>query len=744
MTRLHYSPLDSLKQEFRLLRPQLRHQPDRTAIDRDGGPATDLVVIPDLSLEFELQVVSLTDKPVYTALSYVWGKANDLKPITVNGFSFWVTKNLSDALQHLHFKDIAPAIWIDSICIDQSNDTEKTEQLQVMGSIYSKAFQVLVWLGLPTENSDVLVEVLPEFANTARRRFNVPSTPKYDLVEYLDYDSESEIYEDINKAIKTVGHQVLASMTAIDFINAFVEFICGREWWYRIWVLQEFVLGKQVRFQVGLRKIELEELATLLLAAVVALAADILQRDLVNSQPGSLVPQQVGWDWMIYMLTYRERQHRKRKSKTESTVFELLCKTYCRPAWRDGGKYALKATHKRDQIYGLVSLFQDDYKSLGLTVDCQKTWQDVYSEVAQQLIQAGYLDILAFCQAGSSSDNSVLPSWAPIWHQPIHVPNAWFKTAGKKGEPLLGNSLYAAASTSKALVTFPMVLDAAESFARFMQITGVFVDEVMEVKSIYLRSNAITSFHRQVLYGKLFREIQHLSEQSERLGLHTYTSVDLRDAVWRVPVQDHELDEAGDDGDGTVQRATKITFDRYQACLPLFKGMEAYILAEEISTQSRKAPLILSSLGFLRASFYRVISKFFFFRFNHPYHSGTRIQQLLCWLKLIPSLFHAVQDPMITFKPRMTPVLHGYLLYMEGGRPMKPFITKTGYIGLGPISMQPNDIVCIFLGARVPHILRRRQDGRAGHLFVGDAFVYGLMDGESMKEGYKTRVFEVF
>jgi hypothetical protein len=735
MTPLPYLPLDSLKQEFRLLRPQLRHQ-----LDRDGGQATDILVIPDLSLEFELQVVSFIDKPVYTALSYVWGKANNLKPITVNGYNFWVTTNLSDALEHLQFKDIAPAIWIDCICIDQNNDTEKAEQLQIMGSIYSKAFQVLVWLGLPTESSDTLVEILPEFVNNARRRFNVPSTPKHDLVDYIDYESESEIYEDIDEAIKTVGHQNLASMTAINFIRAFVVFICGREWWYRIWVLQEFVLAKQVRFQVGLRKIELEELTTLLLAAVLTVIAYILHRDLAGSQPGSLVPHQIGWDWIMYMLTYRERQHRKRKGKTESTVFELLCKSYCRPAWPDGGKYALKATLERDQIYGLVSLFRDDFKSLGLTVDCRKTWQDVYSEVAQQLIQAGYLDILAFCQAGSSSDDAGLPSWVPIWHQPIHQPNSWFKTAGRKGEPVLGNSLYAAASTSKAaLVTFPMVSDAAESSARFMQITGVFVDEVMEVKSMHLRSNAVTSLHRQLLYGTLFQEIQHLSEQSERLGVYTYTAVDLRDAVWRMPVQDHELD-----GDGRVQRATKITFDRYQACLPLFKGIEAHMLAEKLSSQSRKGPLILSSLESFRASFYRVISRFFFFRFNHAHPSGTRIQQLLFWLKLIPSLFHAVQDPMITFKPRMTLELQSYLLYMEGGRPMKPFITKTGYIGLGPISMQPNDIVCIFLGARVPHILRRRQDGRAGHLFVGDAFVYGLMDGEFMKEGYETRVIEVF
>ncbi|OCK81070.1 hypothetical protein K432DRAFT_296358 [Lepidopterella palustris CBS 459.81] len=85
-----------------------------------------------------------------------------------------------------------------------------------------------------------------------------------------------------------------------------------------------------------------------------------------------------------------------------------------------------------------------------------------------------------------------------------------------------------------------------------------------------------------------------------------------------------------------------------------------------------------------------------------------------------------------------------YLLQMETGRPMKPFITNSGYIGLGPISLQPTDTVCICFGARVPHTLRRRQNGKSGYVFIGEAFVYGLMDGEFMKNGYEPIDFEIF
>ncbi|OCK81069.1 hypothetical protein K432DRAFT_274813, partial [Lepidopterella palustris CBS 459.81] len=86
----------------------------------------------------------------YTALSYVWGAPKGIKPITVNGSLFFVTEKLYHALQHLRFEDIAPAIWINSICIDQANDIENPEQVRLMGSIYSNTVRVIVWLGLPT------------------------------------------------------------------------------------------------------------------------------------------------------------------------------------------------------------------------------------------------------------------------------------------------------------------------------------------------------------------------------------------------------------------------------------------------------------------------------------------------------------------------------------------------------------------------------------------------------------------
>jgi hypothetical protein len=38
-------------------------------------------------------------------------------------------------------------VWIDALCINQSDDEEKTEQVRRMGEVYAQAKQVIVYLG---------------------------------------------------------------------------------------------------------------------------------------------------------------------------------------------------------------------------------------------------------------------------------------------------------------------------------------------------------------------------------------------------------------------------------------------------------------------------------------------------------------------------------------------------------------------------------------------------------------------
>ena len=109
----------------------------------------------------ELLRVNLSDKPEYSALSYVWGTELDHTPFKCNKSWIEVTKNLKEALKHLQYDTEPRYVWIDALCIDQDNLTEKNEQVVLMKEIYACATDVIVWLGSDNENiaSEIFTEI---------------------------------------------------------------------------------------------------------------------------------------------------------------------------------------------------------------------------------------------------------------------------------------------------------------------------------------------------------------------------------------------------------------------------------------------------------------------------------------------------------------------------------------------------------------------------------------------------------
>lgn len=59
----------------------------------------------------------------------------------------FVKPNLYQALRHLRKSDEDIKIWVDAICINQDKQDEKEEQVKRLPEIYSKATRVLIWLG---------------------------------------------------------------------------------------------------------------------------------------------------------------------------------------------------------------------------------------------------------------------------------------------------------------------------------------------------------------------------------------------------------------------------------------------------------------------------------------------------------------------------------------------------------------------------------------------------------------------
>jgi len=156
----------------------------------------------------------------YAALSYVWGDEKNKSTIIVNGHEMKVTRSLGAALRA--FRDGSEfhsnvGLWVDAICINQTDVEERGRQVRKMRDIYGKAWTVIAWLGEEGEQSDKaiqLVQSLSEFHNTV-------TSSGSDLVSRL---SENPSY------------LVNGSWYALNRLMA-------RPYWYRLWIIQEIVMG---------------------------------------------------------------------------------------------------------------------------------------------------------------------------------------------------------------------------------------------------------------------------------------------------------------------------------------------------------------------------------------------------------------------------------------------------------------------------------------------------------------------
>ncbi|PWY76613.1 hypothetical protein BO83DRAFT_462399 [Aspergillus eucalypticola CBS 122712] len=173
MAVFQYSPLDQEPFSTRILR--LLPNKDRAA-----------------PIACQLSNHSILDDTAqeYDALSYVWGDKADGQ---LRGHEFERT------------------LWVDAICIDQNNMTEKEMQIRNMARIYEQASQVVVWLGEEADNSSQALEAIRVAAEGVFAG------------EFFVLPSESILIE----GVKTL------------FL---------RSWFYRMWVMG---LARNIQIQCG-------------------------------------------------------------------------------------------------------------------------------------------------------------------------------------------------------------------------------------------------------------------------------------------------------------------------------------------------------------------------------------------------------------------------------------------------------------------------------------------------------------
>ncbi|KAI3322335.1 heterokaryon incompatibility protein-domain-containing protein [Xylariaceae sp. AK1471] len=184
-------------------------------------------------IDCHLEVRDIYADDIDEALSYVWGERYDLKSIWVDGQPFPVTKNLYEILITLRRPEATRIIWIDAICINQSDLDEKTHQVRHMGEIYSKAKETVIWLSgqmpdVPMNQPDDILDSLP--LNCRGNRVD-----QYDLRSILAEVRKLSLEIPWNKE-----HVVLGTM-----LTHCLNTIMSHEWWKRVWTIQEAVLPRE-------------------------------------------------------------------------------------------------------------------------------------------------------------------------------------------------------------------------------------------------------------------------------------------------------------------------------------------------------------------------------------------------------------------------------------------------------------------------------------------------------------------
>lgn len=97
----------------------------------------------------------------YEALSYEWGLPSKCDPErNIDEQRFSVRRNLRDALLYIREKNHDRILWIDALSINQQSEKKKSQQVRAMGRIYSCADQVVVWLGLATDSSERVMDMI--------------------------------------------------------------------------------------------------------------------------------------------------------------------------------------------------------------------------------------------------------------------------------------------------------------------------------------------------------------------------------------------------------------------------------------------------------------------------------------------------------------------------------------------------------------------------------------------------------
>src|SRR5215471_8796089 len=97
----------------------------------------------------ELDATALDEAGDFLAISYTWGEEKETHELSIDGRELHISRNAHEILHHFASSGKRMFLWIDTVCVDQNDEKDKTQQVRLMREIFNKANRVVIWLGSP-------------------------------------------------------------------------------------------------------------------------------------------------------------------------------------------------------------------------------------------------------------------------------------------------------------------------------------------------------------------------------------------------------------------------------------------------------------------------------------------------------------------------------------------------------------------------------------------------------------------
>lgn len=377
-------------------------------------------------LSLELVHDSIAQGPVvrYEALSYTWGDPLPTKTVLCNGLQFELRINAFEFLQQLRQRTATRLLWMDCICINQEDLSERAQQVSIMSNIYRLASTVIVWLGPGDQLSNIAM-------NFISQQDPQPMLKEMSDINFsLDDRTKTHIFRDRLQDDK--DRRLVQT-----FISLF-----SRKWFRRVWIQQEASANKNMTVLHGADQVTWEQLISVFWT-LVPNTGDIWP-DWTESV---FTPLTATWD--AVQTIQESRFHRLGTPRNKYLITgwdEATCYAYDGEIRHTGdlaqrvleevdvkepvmgpvssfGHMMLKcsaceATDPRDKVYALYSLYDRAYVQHRPKLDYSVPWQIVYTRAFKWIHSTDFrshnvrsLSTALFHAGRIHQSSSDLPSW---------------------------------------------------------------------------------------------------------------------------------------------------------------------------------------------------------------------------------------------------------------------------------------------------------------------------------------------